>query len=118
MASVPIPGANALPENLSKLELIKFEKQNKSSREGTLTCPYIWLWLMANASKSDSILCYWNFKYYSEIQANNGNPTIPSCCQFWQHFKHFIASFHVLKSNVFEIDKEIKLQVIHCWHES
>ncbi len=68
--------------------------------------------------KSDSILCHWNFKYYSEIQANNGNPTIPPCCQFLQHFKHFIAFFHVLKSNIFEIDKEIKLQVIHCWHES
>ncbi|CAG8663658.1 10780_t:CDS:2 [Funneliformis caledonium] len=113
IASVPIPGTNILPEELSKLGLIKFEKQNEFSGEGTLTCPYIWLWLMANASKSDSILRNWNFKYYKELQTD-GDPTIPPGCQFWQHFEHFIASFRVLKSNVFEIDKEIKLQDIHA----
>ncbi|RGB30967.1 hypothetical protein C1646_276735 [Rhizophagus diaphanus] len=112
--SVPIPGTNILPEDLSRLGLIKFEKQDELCSEGTLTCPYIWLWLMANVSKSDSILRHWNFKYYNEIQANDGNPTIPPGCQFWQHFEHFIASFRVLKSKVFETDKEIKLQDIHA----
>ncbi|PKB95212.1 hypothetical protein RhiirA5_475730 [Rhizophagus irregularis] len=67
---------------------------------------------MANAS-GDSILRNWNFKYYSEIQ-NKKDPTIPPGCQFWQHFKHFIASFRVLKSNVFEINQEIELQDIHA----
>jgi hypothetical protein len=113
VASVPIPGTNILPENLSKLGLIKFEKQNEFSSEGILKCPYIWLWLMANASKSDRILRNLNFKYYSELQANDGDPIIPPGCQFWQHFEHFIASFRVLKSNVFEINKEIELQDIH-----
>ncbi|RGB31505.1 hypothetical protein C1646_763981 [Rhizophagus diaphanus] len=112
--SIPIPGTNILPEDLSRLGLIKFEKQDESSSEGTLTCPYIWLWLMENVSKSDSILRHWNFKYYNEIQANDGDPTIPPGCQFWQHFEHFIASFRVLKSKVFETDKEIKLQDIHA----
>ncbi|RGB30700.1 hypothetical protein C1646_671492 [Rhizophagus diaphanus] len=110
--SAPIPGTNILPEELSKLGLVKLEKQDDLSDKGTLTCPYIWLWLMANASESDSILRNWNFKYYNELQ-NDGDPTIPPGCQFWQHFEHFIASFRVLKSNVFEIDKEIELQGIH-----
>ncbi|CAB4440588.1 unnamed protein product [Rhizophagus irregularis] len=112
--SDPIPGTNILPEELSKLGLVKLEKQDDLSDKGTLTCPYIWLWLMANAS-GDSILRNWNFKYYSEIQIQNkGDPTIPPGCQFWQHFEHFIASFRVLKSNVFEINKEIELQDIHA----
>ena len=106
MTSAPIPGTNVLPEDLSRLGLIKFEKQDEFGSEGTLTCPYIWLWLMANASKSDSILRHWNFKYYSELQGNDGDPTIPPGCQFWQHFEHFIASFRVLKSNVFELTKK------------
>ncbi|CAB4425382.1 unnamed protein product [Rhizophagus irregularis] len=110
--SAPIPGTDILPEELSKLGLVKLEKQDDLSDKGTLTCPYIWLWLMANAS-GDSILRNWNFKYYSEIQ-NKGDPTIPPGCQFWQHFEHFIASFRVLKSNVFEINQEIELQDIHA----
>ncbi|PKB99105.1 hypothetical protein RhiirA5_505883 [Rhizophagus irregularis] len=110
--SAPIPGTDILPEELSKLGLVKLEKQDDLSDKGTLTCPYIWLWLMANAS-DDSILRNWNFKYYSEIQ-NKEDPTIPPGCQFWQHFKHFIASFRVLKSNVFEINQEIELQDIHA----
>jgi hypothetical protein len=114
IASDPIPGTNILPEELSKLGLIKFEKQNEFSGEGTLTCPYIWLWLMSNSSKSDGVLRNWNFKYYSELQSNDGDPTIPPGCQFWQHFEHFIASFRVLKSKVFEINKEIKLEDIHA----
>lgn len=114
VASAPIPGTNVLPEDLSRLGLIKFEKQNEFCNEGTLTCPYIWLWLMANGSRSDSILRRWNFKYYNELQTNDGDPTIPPGCQFWQHFENFIASFRVLKSNVFETDKEIKLQDIHA----
>ncbi|GBC51865.2 crinkler (CRN) family protein, putative [Rhizophagus irregularis DAOM 181602=DAOM 197198] len=109
--SAHIPGTDILPEELSKLGLVKLEKQDDLSDKGILTCPYIWLWLMANAS-GDSILCNWNFKYYSEIQ-NKEDPTIPPGCQFWQHFKHFIASFRVLKSNVFEINQEIELQDIH-----
>jgi len=72
------------------------------------------LWLMANSSKSDGILRNWNFKYYSELQSNDGDPTIPPGCQFWQHFEHFIASFRVLKSNVFETGREMKLQDIHA----
>ncbi|EXX77845.1 hypothetical protein RirG_020140 [Rhizophagus irregularis DAOM 197198w] len=110
--SAPIPGTDILPEELSKLGLVKLEKQDDLSDKGTLTCPYIWLWLMANAS-GDSILRNWNFKYYSEIQ-NKEDPTIPPGCQFWQHFEHFIASFRVLKSNVFEINQEIELQDIHA----
>ncbi|CAB5396433.1 unnamed protein product [Rhizophagus irregularis] len=110
--SAHIPGTDILPEELSKLGLVKLEKQDDLSDKGTLTCPYIWLWLMANAS-GDSILRNWNFKYYSEIQ-NKKDPTIPPGCQFWQHFKHFIASFRVLKSNVFEINQEIELQDIHA----
>ncbi|PKC54715.1 hypothetical protein RhiirA1_505747 [Rhizophagus irregularis] len=110
--SAHIPGTDILPEELSKLGLVKLEKQDDLSDKGTLTCLYIWLWLMANAS-GDSILCNWNFKYYSEIQ-NKKDPTIPPGCQFWQHFKHFIASFRVLKSNVFEINQEIELQDIHA----
>ncbi|RGB35999.1 hypothetical protein C1646_741943 [Rhizophagus diaphanus] len=111
---MPLHGSySCLPEDLSRLGLIKFEKRDEFSSEGTLTCPYIWLWLMANASKSDSILRHWNFEFYSELQGG-GDPTIPPGCQFWQHFEHFIASFRVLKSNVFEIDKEIKLQDIHA----
>jgi hypothetical protein len=112
ITSEPIPGTNILPEELSKLGLVKFEKPHELSDMGTLTCPYIWLWLMANAS-NDNILRHWNFEYYSEM-TNDGDPTIPPGCQFWQHFEHFIASFRVFKSNVFEIDKEIKLQVIHA----
>jgi hypothetical protein len=43
VASVPIPGTNVLPEDLSRLGLIKFEKQNEFGSEGTLTRPYVWL---------------------------------------------------------------------------
>ncbi|CAB4435665.1 unnamed protein product [Rhizophagus irregularis] len=110
VVSAPIPDTDILPEELSKLGLVKLERDDLSDK-GTLTCPYIWLWLMANAS-GDSILRNWNFKYYSEFQ-NKGDPTIPPGCQFWQHFEHFIASFRILKSNVFEIDKEIELRDIH-----
>ncbi|CAB5363761.1 unnamed protein product [Rhizophagus irregularis] len=109
----PIPGTNILPEELSKLGLVKFEKKYELSDEGTLTCPYIWLWLMANASDRYRILLNWNFKYYSEFQTDK-DATIPPGCQFWQHFEHFTASFRVLKSNVFEVDGEIKLQDIHA----
>ncbi|GES91209.1 crinkler (CRN) family protein, putative [Rhizophagus clarus] len=111
-ASEHIPGTNILPEDLSKLGLVKFERNHELNDKGTLTCPYVWLWLMANAS-DDKILRNWNFKYYKELQAD-GDPTIPPGCQFWQHFEHFIASFRVLKSNLFEINKEIKLQDIHA----
>ncbi|CAG8742939.1 2705_t:CDS:2, partial [Funneliformis caledonium] len=52
--------------------------------------------------------------HQKELQSNDGDLTIPPGCQFWQHFEHFIASFHVLKSNVFETDEEIKLQDIHA----
>jgi hypothetical protein len=115
VASKPIPGTNILPEELSKLGLVKFEKNDESSDNGTLTCPYIWLWLMANTSKNDDIILrHWNFKYYNEEQTNDGDPSIPPGCQFWQHFEHFIASFRVLKSKVFEKDKEIELQAIHA----
>lgn len=111
VVSAPIPGTDILPEELSKLGLVKLERDELSDK-GTLTCPYIWLWLMANASESD-ILRNWNFKYYNEIQTD-GDPTIPPGCQFWQHFEHFIASFRVLKSNVFENNQVIKLQDIHA----
>ncbi|UZO28588.1 uncharacterized protein OCT59_022105 [Rhizophagus irregularis] len=82
--SAHIPGTDILPEELSKLGLVKLEKQDDLSDKGILTCPYIW----------------------------RTQPFLPGC-QFWQHFKHFIASFRVLKSNVFEINQEIELQDIH-----
>ncbi|CAB4404479.1 unnamed protein product [Rhizophagus irregularis] len=40
VVSAPIPGTNILPEELSKLGLVKLEKQDDLSDKGTLTCPY------------------------------------------------------------------------------
>ncbi|CAH1765752.1 8667_t:CDS:2 [Entrophospora sp. SA101] len=56
-ANKVIPGTNLKPEDFSKLDW------------GRLTCPYIWLWLLSNASE-DPTLQSWNFKYYQEVQHN------------------------------------------------
>ncbi|CAB5181704.1 unnamed protein product [Rhizophagus irregularis] len=44
------------------------------SNKGTLTCPYIWLWLMANASDDDGILH--KTKRYFDAKQSFGEETI------------------------------------------
>ncbi|UZO07716.1 uncharacterized protein OCT59_027992 [Rhizophagus irregularis] len=107
-----IPGTDILLEELSKLGLIKFVKEDESSDIGALTCPYIWLWLMANAS-DDNVLHHWNFKYYNELQ-HKEDPYIPPGCPYWMHFEHFVASFRVIKSKIFGKDQQIKLKDIYA----
>ncbi|CAB4381397.1 unnamed protein product [Rhizophagus irregularis] len=111
-ARQPIPGTDILLEELSKLGLIKFVKEDESSDIGALTCPYIWLWLMANAS-DDNVLHHWNFKYYNELQ-HKEDPYIPPGCPYWMHFEHFVASFRVIKSKIFGKDQQIKLKDIYA----
>ncbi|GBC05018.1 hypothetical protein RclHR1_00060031 [Rhizophagus clarus] len=111
-ATQPIPGTNILPDQLSRLGLVKFVKVSEEGNIGTLICPYIWLWLMANESK-ENILTHLNFKYYNENQAKE-DQIIPPGYEYWIHFEHFVSSFRVIKSHIFEKNKQIKLEKIHA----
>ncbi|CAG8578879.1 10620_t:CDS:2 [Ambispora gerdemannii] len=106
----PIPGTNLLPEAYTSLGLVEFNATNQS-QDGYLTCPYIWLWIIANTT-NDPILRDWNFNNLQEA-LHKEDPRIPPGLQFWQHFENFIASIRVLKSRIFDDGAYLSLEEFH-----
>ncbi|CAG8702519.1 13720_t:CDS:2, partial [Funneliformis mosseae] len=82
--------------------LVRFESSDPDRVVGYLSCPYIWLWIMAHA-------------YHENINDPLlRKPNIPPGCQYWQqHFEHFVAQFRSLKSNIYNYDNRVDLSVIH-----
>ncbi|CAG8753632.1 8303_t:CDS:1, partial [Gigaspora rosea] len=104
----PVPGTNLRPGQFAEMSLIRFEAKN--SAFGRLTCPYVWLWLMAHAV-NDPILLNWRFDYYNEIQHIHKPAKIPPGAQTWQHFKWFVADFRVLKSVIYK--ENVSIHTMH-----
>ena len=104
----PIPGTIFFPEDYTRLGLVKFEGLvDSKSRRGYLTCPYIWLWMIAHFT-NDPILRDWDFSYIKETQ-HMENTSFPPGLQYWQHFEHFVARIRVLKSDIFDNNEWISL---------
>ncbi|RIB10973.1 hypothetical protein C2G38_2250437 [Gigaspora rosea] len=108
----PVPGTDLRPDQFAEMGLIRFEVKN--SELGRLTCPYVWLWLMARAVKYP-ILLNWRFDYYNEIQHIHKPAKIPPGAQTWQHFERLVADFRALKSVIYK--ENVKLS-IHAMHPS
>ncbi|CAG8601994.1 374_t:CDS:1, partial [Scutellospora calospora] len=105
-----VPGTNLRPDQFAKMGLIRFEIKN--SEFGRLTCPYVWLWLMARAV-DDPILLNWRFDDYNEIQHLHNPEKILLGAQLWQNFEQFVADFRVLKSLIYKENVKLTIHTIH-----
>ncbi|CAG8698485.1 18761_t:CDS:2, partial [Acaulospora morrowiae] len=105
-------GKEVTVDDVTKFGLVRFVSQRADEVFGYLTCPYIWLWIMARESR-DKILRNWNFNYYNEVRNKAGNPSIPPGCQYWQNFEYIVAQFRALKSNIYGDNEQVELGVIH-----
>jgi hypothetical protein len=88
---------------LIQFGLIRFESSDSDQIIGYLSCPYIWLWIMAHANHenvNDPLLRNWDFAYYKEVLNESGELSIPPGCQYWKHFEYFVAQFRSLKSDI------------------
>ncbi|CAG8848015.1 4778_t:CDS:1, partial [Gigaspora margarita] len=106
----PVPGTDLCPDQFAEMGLIRFEA--KIGAVGRLTCPYVWLWLMACAVK-DPILLNWRFDYYNDIQHIHNPEKIPPGAQTWQHFERFVADFRALKSVIYEENTKLSIYTMH-----
>ncbi|CAG8580579.1 16609_t:CDS:2 [Acaulospora morrowiae] len=106
-------GKEITVEDVTQFGLVRFESQGVYEFFGHLTCPYIWLWIMARASRDDKLLRNWDFNYYNEVCNKVGNSSIPPGCQYWQNFEYFVTQFRSLKSNIYGDNEQVKLGVIH-----
>lgn len=104
----PVPGTDLRPDQFAEMGLIRFEAEN--SDLGRLTCPYVWLWLMARAV-NDPILLNWRFDHYNDIQHIHNPEKIPPGVQSWQNFKRFVADFRVLKSVIYK--ENVSIHTMH-----
>ncbi|CAI2183769.1 1785_t:CDS:1, partial [Funneliformis geosporum] len=100
-------------DDVTQFGLVRFESRSTDQVVGYLTCPYIWLWIMAHALSNDKLLQNWDFNYYNEVRNKTGDPSIPPGCQYWQNFEYFVAQFRSLKSNIYDDDEQVELRVIH-----
>ncbi|CAG8551668.1 12974_t:CDS:2 [Funneliformis caledonium] len=104
-------------DDVIQYRLVRFESSDPDRVVGYLSCPYIWLWIMAHAyheNINDPLLRSWDFAYYNEVLSESGEPNIPPGCQYWQqHFEYFVAQIRSLKSNIYNYDKRVDLSVIH-----
>ncbi|CAG8506857.1 10465_t:CDS:2, partial [Acaulospora colombiana] len=106
-------GKGITVDDVTQFGLVRFESLRTDQVVGYLTCPYIWLWIMADASRNDKLLRNWDFNYYNEVRNKAGSPSIPPGCQYWQNFEYFVAQFRSLKSNIYGDDVQVELRVIH-----
>ncbi|CAG8438877.1 10974_t:CDS:2 [Acaulospora colombiana] len=103
-------------DDLIQFGLIRVENSYPDLVGGHLSCPYIWLWIMAhanNCNSNDPLLRNWDFAYYKELFNRSGESSIPPGCQYWQHFEYFVAQFRSLKSYVYEEGQQVDLCTIH-----
>ncbi|CAG8485785.1 16152_t:CDS:2 [Funneliformis mosseae] len=103
-------------DDVIQFGLVRFESFDPDRVVGYLSCPYIWLWIMAHAyheNINDPLLRNWDFAYYNEVLNEAGDPNIPPGCQYWQHFEYLVAQFRSLKSNIYDYDQRVDLSVIH-----
>ncbi|PKY63328.1 hypothetical protein RhiirA4_491840 [Rhizophagus irregularis] len=106
-----VSGTNKFPNQVVQPELIHYVHENDSNAE-YFDIPYIWIWILTNSSDGkDPVLRDWSFCDYGDHRSNN-SPTCPPGSQFWQHFEHFVASFHILKFR--NINDELPLGVRMC----
>ncbi|CAG8534814.1 6778_t:CDS:2 [Acaulospora morrowiae] len=97
-------------DHLIRFGLIRFESSDPNQVVGHLSCPYIWLWIMAHANHmnaNDLLLRNWDFAYYKEVFNRSGEPSIPPGCQYWQHFEYFVAQFRSLKLYVYDDGQQV-----------
>ncbi|RHZ64406.1 hypothetical protein Glove_325g15 [Diversispora epigaea] len=106
-------GEEITVDDVTQFGLVRFESRRTDEVVGYLTCPYIWLWIMAHASLDDKLLRNWDFNYYNEVRNKAGDPSIPPGCQYWQNFEYFVAQFRSLKSNIYGDNEQVELGVIH-----
>ncbi|CAI2168899.1 15972_t:CDS:1 [Funneliformis geosporum] len=89
--------------------IIRYEVEPEQSI-GVLSCPYVWIWLIARASKDDNILANWVFDVYQNYHHSD---RIPLSAQSWQNFERFASDFRVLKSNIFADQQSVSINKIH-----
>ncbi|CAG8787843.1 36376_t:CDS:2, partial [Gigaspora margarita] len=100
-------------DHLIQLGLIRFESSDSNQIVGHLSCPYIWLWIMAHGNANDPLLRNWDLAYYKKVFNKSGESSIPPGCQYWQHFEYFVAQFRTLKSYVYDDGQQVDLCTIH-----
>ncbi|CAG8448871.1 8972_t:CDS:2 [Acaulospora morrowiae] len=100
-------GKKITVDDVTQFGLVRFESRRADEVVGYLTCPYVWLWIMAGASRNGKLLRNWYFNNKA------GNPSIPPGCQYWQNFDNFVAQFRILKSNIYGDNEQVELRVIH-----
>lgn len=98
---------------MTQFGLVRFVNQSTDQVAGYLTCPYIWLWIMAHTSPNDKVLQNWDFNYYNAAQNKSEDSNVPPGCQYWQNFEYFIAQFRSLKSNIYNYDEQVELRITH-----
>ncbi|CAI2189803.1 6575_t:CDS:1 [Funneliformis geosporum] len=92
-----VPSTNKYSDHIVQPELIRYVHESNSSVE-YFDLPYIWIWILTNSSDSkDPVIRDWLFCDYEDHRSNQ-NQTCLSGSHFWQHFEHFVFSFHTLKS--------------------
>ncbi|GJJ77568.1 hypothetical protein EMPS_09927 [Entomortierella parvispora] len=106
-----LAGTDKLPGELAIPGLIRYEQKMGLGREGYLTAPYIWIWLMSIGN--DPLLNKFRFNDGQELESKL-DPRLPPGAQFWQHFEHFVATFRCLKSRVLEDNKPTSISTIHA----
>ncbi|CAG8631663.1 229_t:CDS:1, partial [Paraglomus occultum] len=107
-----LPGTNTKVESYTSLGLIRFEGSGGFGGYGRLTCPYVWLWIVAH-NTNDPLLREWNFYDVKEVQHKNDPTDYPAGAQFWQHFEEFVAIVRALKSKVYNQSDVVSLETIH-----
>ncbi|KAI9240171.1 MAG: hypothetical protein BYD32DRAFT_459061 [Podila humilis] len=105
---------SSLPGQLAIPGLIRYEQPNGLGTGGYLTTPYIWVWLFSYQPREDAdpLLFNWQFCDYPDLKSKM-DPRLPPGAQFWQHFEHFVVTFHCLKSRVLEDHKPTTISAIH-----
>ena len=75
---VGLNGKEVEVDHLMQYGLIRFESSDPKQTLGYLSCPSIWLWIMAHANHgnaNDSLLRNWDFDYYKEVLSESGEST-------------------------------------------
>lgn len=106
-------GKEITVDDVTQFGLVRFVNKSPDQVVGYLTCPYVWLWIMAHASPNEELLKNWDFNYYNEVRNKSGDSSIPPGCQYWQNFEHFVAQFRSLKSQIYNDNERVELGVIH-----
>ena len=67
---VGLNGKEVEVDQLMQYGLIRFESSDPDQTVGYLSCPYVWLWIMAHENHgyaNDSLLRNWDFGYYKDV---------------------------------------------------